>query len=273
MKIFKVTSSGGVATATQVASYAYDAWGNVEAVVQADQDSQNIANLNPIRYRGYYYDTETKLYYLQSRYYDPALYRFVNADSFASTGTGFLGYNMFAYCENNPVNASDFEGERMISLAMSRLIHNAVARRVANKVGGREGLYVRKTTKDGKIKRGFLDVYDPKTNSYYEIKSATEASSSRTSRQMEKYDGAEPKFNSIGPICRGTEKVNGSFSYGIYDVTYAYKEPGLVTYTATVNTDRAAAVASVASILLIIVGICALGPGGAAAGATSFLVV
>ena len=86
-------------------SYTYDAWGNVLSV------SGDIANLNPIRYRGYYYDSETRLYYLQSRYYDPQVKRFVNADGFASTGQGFIGQNMFVYCLNNPVCYADENGE------------------------------------------------------------------------------------------------------------------------------------------------------------------
>ena len=65
---------------------------------------------NPLRYRGYVYDTETRLYYLQSRYYDPALGRFISADAFASTGQGILGNNMFAYCRNNPVIRKDASG-------------------------------------------------------------------------------------------------------------------------------------------------------------------
>ena len=59
--------------------------------------------MNPLRYRGYVYDTETRFYYLQSRYYDPEIGRFLNADSYASTGQGILGNNMFAYCQNNPI--------------------------------------------------------------------------------------------------------------------------------------------------------------------------
>ena len=77
-------------------------------------DATHIANVNPIRYRGYFYDSETKLYYCNSRYYDPQIKRFINADELLSTGTGFLGYNMFAYCNNNPVLFTDSEGLRPI---------------------------------------------------------------------------------------------------------------------------------------------------------------
>jgi len=93
---------------TQVVSYSYDAWGNILSITGTKADT--IGKYNPLRYRGYVYDTESKLYYLQSRYYDPAIGRFINADTFATTGQGLLGNNMFAYCQNNPVIYYDSEG-------------------------------------------------------------------------------------------------------------------------------------------------------------------
>ena len=70
-----------------------------------------MGNLNPFRYRGYYLDSETGLYYLHSRYYDPQTCRFVNADAVVSAvGSSIQGYNMFAYCMNNPVNMTDSTG-------------------------------------------------------------------------------------------------------------------------------------------------------------------
>jgi RHS repeat-associated protein len=65
---------------------------------------------NPIRYRGYYFDKETGFYYLKSRYYNPEVKRFLNADGLVSTGQGVTGYNMFAYCLNNPVTGWDPTG-------------------------------------------------------------------------------------------------------------------------------------------------------------------
>ena len=97
------------------ASYDYDAWGNCtvyDSSAKVLTDPTSIANLNPLRYRGYYYDAETGFYYLQSRYYDPAICRFINADTFATTdANGFLSANMFAYCENNPIIGVDPTGE------------------------------------------------------------------------------------------------------------------------------------------------------------------
>ena len=97
-----------------IAHYTYDSWGNVISVTNASgkaiTDPTHIGNVNPIRYRGYYYDTETGYYYLQSRYYNPQVGRFLNADGYVQTGQGILSNNMFAYCGNNPVNRMDPTG-------------------------------------------------------------------------------------------------------------------------------------------------------------------
>ena len=93
------------ATGTEAATYTYDAWGKLLT------SSGDMADVNPLRYRGYYYDVETGLYYLQSRYYDPGTCRFINPDAFATTDAdGILSANMFAYCENNPVRNTDITG-------------------------------------------------------------------------------------------------------------------------------------------------------------------
>ena len=86
------------------AEYIYSPWGEV---ISAEGD---LAEVNPLRYRGYYYDSETGFYYLQSRYYDPENHRFINADCYASTGQGFIGVNMFVYCLNSPVSCADYTG-------------------------------------------------------------------------------------------------------------------------------------------------------------------
>jgi len=91
-----------------VAEYITDAWGKVCAAY-IDPDCP-IAELNPLIYRGYVYDIETGLYYLQSRYYSPEVGRFINADGLASTGQGLTGSNMFAYCANSPVITRDESG-------------------------------------------------------------------------------------------------------------------------------------------------------------------
>ena len=86
-----------------VASYTYDAWG--VCTITQDISECDIAQVNPFRYRGYYYDAETGLYYLQSRYYDPVVGRFLNADVATYLGADgtVTGYQLFIYCCNNPV--------------------------------------------------------------------------------------------------------------------------------------------------------------------------
>ena len=95
---------------TKVATYSYtDAWGN-HSVSYTNGGGSTGAQYNPFRYRGYYYDTDLGMYYLQSRYYDAKICRFINADGYVSTGQGLIGNNMFAYCGNNPVMRVDPAG-------------------------------------------------------------------------------------------------------------------------------------------------------------------
>ncbi len=72
--------------------------------------ASTVGQANPFRYRGYYYDTETGLYYLQTRYYDPEVGRFLNADGYIGANGDIIGYNMYAYCSNNPANSIDSSG-------------------------------------------------------------------------------------------------------------------------------------------------------------------
>lgn len=87
-----------------VAEYSYDAYGNLLS------SSGALANINPIRYRGYYYDSETSFYYLKTRYYNPQWRRFINADSLFIAGDIITGCNMYAYCEDNPIMNTDSNG-------------------------------------------------------------------------------------------------------------------------------------------------------------------
>lgn len=110
--VLGIVDSSGVL----VAEYRYDAYGNPVMILDGNGNDvsanySHIANINPIRYRGYYYDVETGFYYLNSRYYDPAIGRFINADGVMSGAGGAIqGNNMFAYCFNNPVNMLDADG-------------------------------------------------------------------------------------------------------------------------------------------------------------------
>ena len=94
----------------RVVTYTYDAWGKILSVTGTAANT--IGRYNPFRYRGYYYDNETGFYYLNSRYYDPNVGRFLNADGYINANGDLIGFNMFAYCINNPVMYHDVFGDK-----------------------------------------------------------------------------------------------------------------------------------------------------------------
>ena len=104
------TYQGNIANAAGVilVEYLYDAWGDVISITGTE--TSTLGAVNPIRYRGYYFDTDTEFYYLNSRYYDPEIRRFINADIYVNANGDFIGFNMYAYCSNNPVMGYDPTG-------------------------------------------------------------------------------------------------------------------------------------------------------------------
>ena len=261
-----------------VASYTYDAWGVCTII---SDNTGIIANVNPFRYRSYYFDQHTGLYYLQSRYYDATIHRFINEDKpvcvCAVAQAQFS--SLYAYCDNNPIRYSDKTGygpwSSVLSLFDYRKIHNMVADRVASSVGflaSRE-VYV-KGKVDGKTCRGFLDVYEPISYTYYEVKSYMAAYTTATQNQMRKYDNSKPLGSWRGNVKRGTKKVSGSFWYGAWSIQYSSSKTvnGLVEYIPTYNNGRAntakSVVATVVVIGLLILAIgLVVGTAGAGAGA------
>ena len=121
-----------------VVNYQYDSWGKL---LSCEDTSENdiVSFINPYTYRGYYYDSDTEMYFLKSRYYNPELHRFINADGLINANQDVLGYNLFAYCSNNPVNCYDDDGESsvrtftkmipvaLISAGIIALLYGAVA--------------------------------------------------------------------------------------------------------------------------------------------------
>ena len=123
------------ADGTIIANYYYDSWGQITEVT----GNTEIAEINPIRYRSYYYDSETEWYFLNSRYYSPELCRFISSDNLVITVGGEIkGYNLFLYCFNNPINLSDSSGnwpqwfKNAANWVNNKIIKPVV--RVANKV-------------------------------------------------------------------------------------------------------------------------------------------
>ena len=99
----------------KIVEYEYDSWGNIITIKDNNgniiTDESHIGIINPFRYRSYYYDKETKLYYLNSRYYNPEWGRFINCDSYLGVSEDILGYNLYIYVSNNPINNSDNTGQ------------------------------------------------------------------------------------------------------------------------------------------------------------------
>ena len=245
--VIRIVDANGVTKA----QYQYNAWGKILSA------TGDMADINPLRYRGYYYDTETGFYYLQSRYYDPTIGRFINADVFTSTGQGFIGSNMFAYCLNNPVTNADETGCSPWG-ALSLWDYWAIHTEVQLACLALHGFDMEVSVRNPAGKRGRLDLYDFKNNTYYEVKSERASKNPNTSLQMLRYDTSMitakryKDHNIPQPPSRGTKYVSGTIVYGIYDVSYELREPGLIVYTPYVNWTRVAiyalAVATVATV-------------------------
>ena len=102
-------------TGNKLVSYVYDAWGNIISTTYSNGGGTSAARFNPFTYRGYYRDSETGMYYLNSRYYNPKMGRFISADGVINGNGDLLGYNLYAYCSNNPVMYSDISGEGLLT--------------------------------------------------------------------------------------------------------------------------------------------------------------
>ena len=102
-----------------IVEYTYDAWGNVSEYVY---DTTSNGQYNSFRYRGYFYDEDTELYYLNSRYYDPAIGRFLNPDIYVNANGDLTGFNMYAYCSNNPVMYMDPIGKWVLEILLAAIL-------------------------------------------------------------------------------------------------------------------------------------------------------
>ena len=133
----------------------------------------DIATVNPFRYRGYYYDEEIDLYYLQSRYYNTNIGNFLNSDHvdyLGLSGTS-ASYNLFTYCENDGVNFVDYYGHAPSLSTLARM-HNAVVQSAQSfllSVGTITTLEVRTCNSAGKY-NGRMDIYSYISNRVWEVK-------------------------------------------------------------------------------------------------------
>ena len=121
-------------TGAVVVTYKYDAWGN--AISTTGTLAGTIGAINPYRYKSYYYDAETGLYYLQSRYYDAQVQRFVSADEieFLGASVGVYAFNLYSYCENDPINFKDSTGNGILGALILKGALYALATAVSQAV-------------------------------------------------------------------------------------------------------------------------------------------
>ena len=140
-------------TGNQIVSYSYSAWG--EPVSTTGSAATTIGVKNPFRYRGYYYDTESQLYYLNSRYYDSSRGRFLNADGYISVAQSAFRHNMFTYCDNNFVNSKDPGGEFWITallvtaaVSLCAVVMNGCTSKTAKSSKTKPSNYIEDRSKD-----------------------------------------------------------------------------------------------------------------------------
>ena len=217
---------------TKVGSYTYDAWGKCTATSNTSGYNFILYN-NPFRYRGYYYDTETGLYYLQSRYYNPTWGRFLNADGYINANGDLIGFNMFAYCSNNPVMFVDYTGSRILpfwELSFPGEIHNEVVKKIVERTGLERVLNaeVRINSKSR------ADLVDFDSKEIYEVKPVTYLAVDKMNKafeQIHRYiDGFNEKTPSQG--YHAGESIPGyKFQYKQYLVSYWYYKDGLILYS------------------------------------------
>lgn len=138
------------ANGAQVVEYMYNAWGNL--LNKNGSLASTLGTLNPFRYRGYVYDEETGLYYVEKRFYNPAWCRFLSPDSISLIGVGenpLVNSNVFAYCSNNPLSRKDESGEFWHQILLKVAVGVAVqyASDVATNIArGKTGLDILKST-------------------------------------------------------------------------------------------------------------------------------
>ena len=219
---------------TCLITYTYDAWGNV-TVSYSNGGASTAARYNPLRYRGYYYDIETGFYYLNSRYYDSNAGRFLNADVYINANGDLIGFNMFAYCGNNPVMQYDDDGEAPNS------IHNAVVEHIVNQYGFKAEIYL--------DRYGRADLIDYDEGRVYEVKPVSYMLLFGTYKNRIMYNqicryliGATvesfvSESNDFRLFKRGTKPVEGQFDYGDYTVYYKLMMPGEIYYLTEPKKD------------------------------------
>lgn len=237
--------------------YTYDAWGNIlKEKSNVNPSYATVKEFNPFRYRGYVYDTDTGLYSLQIRYYDPKTGRFINADFVIETNT--LNNNIFAFCRNNSVNRVDKTGTASRKLKYPGEIHAQVQKDICNI---HRNFQKELSFKKSNGKNGRVDLLEAKRKVAYiwEIKPVSTP-----------YSRAKKQIDSKGR----------TFSYKGYYVKYYYDKHGIIRYNYYEKADKKESSSSkspyvylaIGMSVIIVIGCIALAPGtgGASLGGLAF---
>ncbi|MBQ8165222.1 MAG: RHS repeat-associated core domain-containing protein, partial [Clostridia bacterium] len=238
-----------------VAEYTYDAWGKLLTITDVNgtviSDITSPAVVNPIRYRGYYYDVETGFYYLNSRYYDSGLGRFLNADDMAFLGVSgtVLGYNLYGYCENEPVKHIDKLGYLAWPGEIHRYVQNILSLYIWLFLGC--FTYSDYFIRFNRYKYGFADLYAKRWKEIWEVKPNKKSYKTSGPKQLKKYlDGisGSKKGRNLGTFKTYYHNYSGFYEVKIYSnsndgmIYYDYN------YSWKVNTTILLAVTSIALI-------------------------
>ncbi|MDP3304752.1 MAG: RHS repeat-associated core domain-containing protein [Erysipelotrichaceae bacterium] len=219
------------ASGVEVVKYTYDSWGKPISITGSL--ALTVGTMNPYRYRGYRYDHESGLYYLQSRYYDPSIKRFISADSvIAGVGGDIQGNNLYSYCFNNPVNMSDPSGHWPLGI-WKGAFHLLVQKDIKKNFPLIETEKPCTFPNGGK---GRLDVYDPISNQFYEVKPNSYRHIVLGYNQIQNYSLSTVKNGKVlmNPLI-GSQVFKGTITTDRFIVEYRTYDTGLILYDVFYN--------------------------------------
>ena len=179
---------------SSIGTYVYDAWGKATSI------SGSVAQANPLRYRGYYFDQETGFYWLGSRYYAPEIGRFVNADTCFGTGKALMGINLFAYSLDNPICFHDSTGR-------------IFERSYDTDNDGEDDVYVYSYSfvSWGQESKGYVYIFDGATEEAFD-------------NEIQEPEGFNPKTDlMVGDLTKGTDNPN-MLAYQAHKVKKGHRE-------------------------------------------------
>ena len=186
-------------------SYSYDSWGNLLSIKDINNcdisDENNIGFINPFRYRGYYYDSETDLYYLNSRYYNPKWGRFINTDSTICSNSDIISNNLFSYASNNPINYTDDNGNSWKSLLKKVIKKTKIYKVIKTVITVASNIYL--GLKGYSVSKNMFNksMYNPSGNI-----------SKKTQNQIKKKSQNSPQVTGAINSCISQNSGNNSFS-------------------------------------------------------------